>query len=65
MFSTAFPQTGRLTVALCDFLLRTRCHGKSMKIACYLRLYWKTINSLYFRSFLLFVLFIFEDGAVM
>jgi len=45
MFSTAFPQTGRLTVALCDFLFITRCHIKSMKIACYLRLYWKTINS--------------------
>ena len=53
MFSIAFPQTGRLTVALCDFLLRTRCHGKSMKIACYLRLYWKKINSFYIRNFLL------------
>ena len=53
MFSTAFPQTGRLTVALCDFLFITRCHIKSMKIACYLRLYWKTINSFYFRNFLL------------
>ena len=28
MFSTAFPQTGRLTVALCDFLFITGCHGK-------------------------------------
>jgi len=32
MFSIAFPQTGRSTVALCDFIFITGCHGKSMKM---------------------------------
>jgi len=32
MFSIAFPQTGRLTAALCDFIFITGCHGESMKM---------------------------------
>jgi len=51
MFSIAFPQTERSTVALCDFIFITGCHGKC--VACYLRMYLKAINTFYFRNFLL------------